>query len=69
MLDRLTWSWVPGLNRLEQVKDVLRARRRPESEELMIRVRESPTTADRYEAKVPDFREDHGWPPFRMRPP
>ena len=31
VLDRFTWSWVLRLNRLEQVKDVLRARRRPKS--------------------------------------
>jgi hypothetical protein len=36
MLDRLTRSWVLRLNRLEQVKDVLRARCRPKSEELVI---------------------------------
>jgi hypothetical protein len=65
MLDRLTRSWVTGLNRLEEVQDVLRARGGPESEELVIRILESPTTADRYEARVPDFREDHGWHSLR----
>jgi hypothetical protein len=69
MLDRVTRSWVPGLSRLEEVYDVLRACGGPESEELVIRIRESPTTADRYEARVPDFREDHRRPSFRMRPP
>jgi len=29
VLDRFTWSWVIGLCRLEQVKDVFRARRSP----------------------------------------
>jgi hypothetical protein len=48
---------------------VLRACGGPESKELVIRIRETPTTADRYEARVPDLREDHGWPSFRMRPP
>ena len=40
MLDRLTRSWVLRLGRLEKVKDVLRARRRPKSEELVIRIGE-----------------------------
>jgi len=30
VLDRFMWSWVLGLSRLEQVKDVLRARCGPE---------------------------------------
>ena len=60
MLDRLTRSWVLGLSRLEQVEDVLCARRRPESEEMVIRVGEGPTAADRHEARVSDLREDHG---------
>jgi hypothetical protein len=61
MLDRLTRSWVLRLSRLEQVKDVLRARCRPKSEELVIRIGEGPTAADRHEARVSDLREDHGW--------
>jgi hypothetical protein len=60
VLDRVTWSWVPRLNRLEQVKDVLRTQRRPESEEMMIRVGEGPTATKRDEARVPNLREDHG---------
>jgi hypothetical protein len=36
MLDCLTGSWVLRLSRLEEVKDVLRARCRPKSEELVI---------------------------------
>jgi hypothetical protein len=32
VLNRFTWSWVIGLSRLEQVKDVLRAQRSPQSE-------------------------------------
>jgi len=43
VLDRFTWSWVIGLSRLEQVKDVLRARRSPQSEEMVIRINEGPT--------------------------
>src|SRR5262245_51917014 len=42
VLDRLTWSWVRGPNRLEQIKDVLGARRRPKSEEMMLRIGEGP---------------------------
>ncbi|HEX5994581.1 MAG TPA: hypothetical protein VFY84_05505, partial [Jiangellales bacterium] len=47
VFDRFTWSWVLRLNRLEQVKDVLRARRRPKSEEMMIRISEGPTATKR----------------------
>jgi hypothetical protein len=61
VLDRFTWSWVLGLNRLEQVKDVLRARRCPKGEEMMIRISEGPTAPERDEARVPNLREDHGW--------
>ena len=46
MLDRLTRPWVLGLSRLEEVKDVLRARCRPEGEEVVIRISEAPTAAD-----------------------
>ena len=56
MLDRVTRARVLRLSRLEQVKDVLRARCRPEREELVIRIGESPTAADRHEAQVPDLR-------------
>jgi hypothetical protein len=59
MLDRFTWAWVLRLNRLEQVKDVLRARRRPKSEKIMIRISKGPTAAKRDEARVSDLREDH----------
>jgi len=37
MLDRLTWSWVLRLSRLEQLKDVLCARCRPQRQKLVIR--------------------------------
>jgi hypothetical protein len=59
MLDRLTRSWILRLGRLEKVKDVLRARCRPKSEETVIRVGEGPAAADRHEARVSDLREDH----------
>jgi len=59
VLDRFMWSWVLGLSRLEQVKDVPRARCGPESEQMVIRIREGPTATDRHEARVPNLREDH----------
>ncbi len=67
VLDRFTWSWVLKLNRLEQVKDVLRARRRPKSEEMMIRISEGPTATKRNEARVLNLREDHGCALLRRR--
>src|SRR5262245_48444568 len=60
VLDRFAWSWVLGLNRLEQVKDVLCAQRGPQREELMIRISEGPAATTRDEARVPNLREDHG---------
>jgi hypothetical protein len=60
MLDRLTRPWILRLSRLEEVKDVLRARCRPKSEEMVVRISEVPTAADRHEARVSDLREDHG---------
>ena len=69
MLDRLTRARVLRLSRLEQVKDVLRARGSPKSEKTVIRIGESPTTADRHEARVPDLRGDHGWQSFCIHPP
>ena len=60
MLDRPTRSWVLRSSRLEEVEDVLRARCRPKSKEMVIRVGEGPAAADRHEARVSDLREDHG---------
>jgi len=56
--DRLTWPRVVRLSRLEEVKDVLRARCRPKSQEMVIRISEGSAPADRHEARVPDLRED-----------
>ena len=64
VLDRLTRSRVLRLSRLEEVKDVLRARCRPQGEELVIRIGEGPTAADRYETRVAVFREDRSQHPF-----
>ena len=60
VLDRFTWSWVLRLSRFEQVKDVVRARRRPKSQEMVIRISEGPTATNRHEARIPNLREDHG---------
>jgi hypothetical protein len=38
---------------------MLRARCRPESEELVVSIAERPAAADRHEARVADLREDH----------
>src|ERR1700682_50377 len=51
LLSRLTRSLVLRLSRLEEVKDVLRARCRPQGEELVIRIGEGPTAADRQETR------------------
>jgi hypothetical protein len=59
MLDRLTRSWVLRLIRLEQVKDVLRARCRPKNQKVVIRIGEGPTAADCHETRISDLREDH----------
>jgi len=61
MLDRLARPGVLGLNRLEQVEDLLCARRRPQRQQPVIHVGEAPAAADRHEAWVSDLREDHGW--------
>src|SRR5207248_7767921 len=59
LLDRPTRSRVQRLCRLEEVEDVLRARCRPQGEQLVIRIGERPTSADRYETTVADLRENH----------
>jgi hypothetical protein len=69
MLDRLTRSWVLWLSRLEKVKNVLCARCRPKSEEMVIRVGEGPTATACHEARVSDLREDYGWSSYHLHPP
>jgi hypothetical protein len=59
VLDRFAWSRVIRLGRPEKVKDVLCARRRPKSEEMVIWISEGPTAANRHEARVPNLRKDH----------
>src|SRR4029077_16506176 len=67
--DRLTRSRVRRLRRLEEVKYVLRARCRPQGEELVIRIGEGPAAADRHKTRVAVFREDHIQRPFCSHPP
>src|SRR5438552_17175270 len=67
LYDRLTRSRVLRLSRLEEVKDVLRARCRPQGEELVIRIGEGPTAAGRHETRVAVFREDHTSTPSTLR--
>src|SRR6266513_507917 len=69
LLNRPTRSLVLRPSRLEPVEDVLRARRRPQGEELVIRIGEGPTAADRHEARVSDLREDHDWHSCCLHPP
>src|SRR5439155_13850029 len=52
LIDRLARSRVLRLSRLEEIEDVLRARCRPQGEQLVIRIGERPTAADRYETTV-----------------
>jgi hypothetical protein len=52
MLYCLTGVRVGGLNGLEEIKNVLCARCRPQSEETVIRVRERPTATNCYKAMV-----------------
>src|ERR1700674_5366638 len=59
LVDRVTRSPVLRLSRIEEIKDMLRARCRPQGEELVIRIGEGPTAADRHETRVAVFREDH----------
>src|SRR5262249_44388393 len=67
--DRLTRSQVLRLSRLEEVKDVLRARGRPKSEEPVIGIGKGPTAADRHKTRVCDLREDHGGHSCCLHPP
>ena len=62
MFDCLTRPWVLGLFRLEKVQDVFSARCRPQSQQMMIWVREGPTSTDRDQARITDLREDHQAP-------
>jgi hypothetical protein len=60
LLDGLTRSWVVRPNQLEPLEDVLGARCRPQGQELVIRIGEDSTAADRHEARVAIPGEDQG---------
>jgi len=70
VFDGFAWSWVLRLSRLEQVKDVLRARCRPKSQEMVIRISEGPTATDGDKPRIPNLGEDHrsDTPPPCFRP-
>jgi hypothetical protein len=59
VLDRLTRSEVLRFGRLEEVQNVLRARCRPQCEEVVIGVGEGPAAADRDEPRISNLRKDH----------
>jgi hypothetical protein len=59
LLDRQSGPRVRGLHRLEEVQNVLCARGSPQSQELMVGVRERPPAADGDEAGVAVFWQDH----------
>jgi hypothetical protein len=59
-LDSLTRPCVFRLSRFEVVEDMLGARCRPKSEEMVIRIGKTPASADGDEARVSNLREDHG---------
>jgi len=59
LLDRLARSRVVRPGRLEPVENMLRARRRPPGQKPVIRIGESSPAADRNEAWIADFRQDH----------
>jgi hypothetical protein len=59
VLDRITRPCVARSDGLEEIEDVLRARSSPKSEQVVIRIDQSPAAADRHEPGVPDLRQDH----------
>jgi hypothetical protein len=67
VLDRFAWSWVIRLSRLEEVKDVLCARRRPKSKEMVIRISEGPTAAIVTKRRSRTFGRIIGWAPQPLR--
>jgi hypothetical protein len=61
--DRLPRPRILRPSRLEEIKNVLRARCRPQGEELVIRIREGSPAADHHETRVAVVRGDHGQHP------
>ena len=66
LLDRQTGPRVRRLYRLEEVQNVLCARGSPQSQELMVGVRERPPAADGDEAGVAVSWKDHGSTVLRL---
>ena len=60
LLYRLAGPGIRDLHTLEEVQNVLCARRRPQSQEPMVGVRERPPAADGREARVAVLGKDHG---------
>jgi hypothetical protein len=62
VVDRLMRPFVLRARRLEKVNDVLRTRRCPQCEQMMVRICESSTAAQCDEARITDLRKDHRAP-------
>jgi hypothetical protein len=61
-LYRLTRSRIVRARRLEEVQDMFCTQGRPDGEEMVIRIGERPSAANRDETWVPDFRKNHRAP-------
>lgn len=59
LFDSQSRSRVLWPSRLEQMKDVLGAGRRPRSEEVVVLIGQGPATAYQHQATISDLREDH----------
>jgi hypothetical protein len=59
VVDRVTWSRVVRAGRVEEVENVLGARRRPQGEEMVVLVGEAPPAANGHQARIADRRKDH----------
>jgi hypothetical protein len=59
MRNGLAGSWVSGLRRLEDAKDVLGAGGRPEGEKAMVLIREAATPTDGHETEIRGCGKDH----------
>jgi len=69
VLDRLTRSWVLWLSRLEKVKNVLCARSRPQSEEMVIRVGEAPHRGGLSRSEGLGPSAGSCWNSYQLHPP
>ncbi len=68
MFDRLARSSIRRPSQLEEVEHMLRAGRRPQRQQSVIRVGERPAAADRHEARISDRRKDHPSTPTTVAP-